>query len=119
MENMIAFCGLNCASCPIHVATLEQDQTLKQSMRAAIAEQCSKYYNMNIQPEDVMDCDGCCADTGRLFSGCLECKIRKCALQKNIESCALCGEYTCNQLEEHFKLDPAARERLEQIRKAN
>jgi hypothetical protein len=119
MEKMIAFCGLNCDGCPIHLATLEQDSAIKKSMRESIAEQCSKYYGMHILPEDVMDCDGCCSDTGRLFSGCLECEIRKCVLLKKIESCARCGEYACTRLEEHFKLDPGARDRLEQIRNAN
>jgi hypothetical protein len=117
METMVAFCGLACNNCPIHLATIEEDTFRQRTMRESIAEQCSKYYGMNILPDDVMDCDGCCADTGKLFSGCFECEIRKCAIVKNLKSCAFCDEYGCARLEEHFKLDPGARERLEQIRK--
>jgi hypothetical protein len=43
MNEMIAFCGLDCGSCPIHLATLEQDKSQQYAMRS-IAEQLSKYY---------------------------------------------------------------------------
>lgn len=119
METMIAYCGLTCDSCPIHLATLEQDKSRQQTMRGSIAEQCSKHYGMNLQPEDITDCDGCRANTGRLFSGCLNCEIRKCASQKNIENCAYCSDYACERLKEHFSHDPSAQIRLEEVRNAN
>ncbi len=34
---MIAYCGLLCDSCPIHLATIEKDKLLQQKMRAYIA----------------------------------------------------------------------------------
>ncbi len=115
----IAYCGLICDSCPIHLATLEQEFSRKLALRAAIAQQCSSTYGLNLKVEDVTDCDGCTADCGRLFSGCINCEVRKCAILKNIESCAYCSDYICRMLEEHFSLDPSARIRLEQIRKTN
>jgi hypothetical protein len=119
METMIAYCGLICDSCPIHLATLEQDKSHHQKMRESIAELCSKNYGMNLQIEDITDCDGCRTDTGRLFSGCLNCEVRKCASQKNIESCAYCSDYACEKLKEHFSRDLSAQTRLEEIRQAN
>ena len=113
---MIAYCGLRCDNCPIHLATLEQDKSRQQTMRESIAEQCSKLYGMHLQPGDVTDCDGCRADTGRLFSGCLNCEIRKCASRKSIESCAYCSDYACEKLKQFFTLDPDAQIRLEKIR---
>lgn len=44
MEIMLAYCGLTCDSCPIHLATLEQDKSRQQTMRESIAEQCSCGY---------------------------------------------------------------------------
>ena len=117
MEAMIAYCGLNCGSCPIHLATLEQDKAKQQKMRESIARQCTEVYHMNLMPEDITDCDGCRADTGRIFSGCLNCEIRKCAILKNIESCAYCNDYACERLKKHFSLDPDAETRLEEIRR--
>jgi len=40
--------------------------------------QCSKLYGVNLQLKDITDFDECKANTGRLFSGCLYCEIRKC-----------------------------------------
>lgn len=119
METMIAYCGLACDSCPIHLATLEEDISRQLIMRESIAEQCSKNYGMNLQPVDITDCDGCAANTGRLFSGCLNCEIRKCASQKNVESCAYCSDYACERLEKQFSYDSSAQTRLEEIRRAN
>jgi hypothetical protein len=116
---MIAFCGLKCDSCPLFLATIEQNKSQQKKMRELIAEQCSKYYGMDVKPEDVSDCDGCTADTGRLFSGCMICEIRKCAISKNINSCAFCVDYACESLKKHFILDPQAQNRLEEIRQVN
>ncbi len=112
---MIAYCGLLCDSCPIHLATIEKDKLLQQKMRAYIAEQCFKEYGMDLQPGDITDCDGCRANTGRLFSGCLSCEIRKCAIEKNVESCAYCADYICKKLRKQFLLDPDAQRRLEDL----
>lgn len=119
MESMIAYCGLECDSCPIHLATLELDKSLQQSMRELIAEQCSKLYGMNLKPEEITDCDGCLANSGRLFSGCLNCEIRRCAGQKNIGSCAYCSDYACEKLRQHFLLEPGAQARLQKIGQSN
>jgi hypothetical protein len=115
---MIAFCGLICDTCPIHLATLENDPTRQQTMRESIAELCAKQYGMNLQPENITDCDGCLANAGRLFSGCKICEIRKCASHKNIKNCALCSDYACPTLQEHFLHDPSALTRLEEIWKS-
>lgn len=114
---MIAYCGLNCNTCPIHLATIEPDQKQQQTMRESIAELCTKQYRMNLQLEDITDCDGCRADTGRLFSGCWGCEIRKCASLKHMESCAFCNDYACDILQEHFIHDPETQIRLENIRR--
>lgn len=117
MNNTIAYCGLNCETCPIHVATLEQNQPRQKTMRTSIAEVCKEQYGMNLSPEEITDCDGCRADTGRLFPGCLSCEIRKCASHRNLETCAQCTAYACDKLNALFHRDPDAQIRLEEIRK--
>ena len=113
---MIAYCGLECESCPIHSATLEKDRSSQLTMRVSIAQQCSERYGMTMKPDDITDCDGCIVDSGRLFSGCLKCEIRKCAGLKNIENCAYCNDYACEKLMDHFLLDPGPQARLDEIR---
>ncbi len=112
---MIAYCGLACNTCLIHLATLELDHLKQQSMRASIAQTCVEQYGMNLQAQDISDCDGC--RTGqRLFAGCASCKIRMCAMEQNIESCAFCHDYACERLRKHFEADPTARPRLDALR---
>jgi len=113
---MLAYCGLTCDSCPIHLATIEPDESHQQSIRVSIAEQCTTYYGLNFKPEDINDCDGCCSATGRLFLGCSKCEIRKCAILRDIENCGYCKDYACDRLKEHFVLDPSAHSSLEEIR---
>lgn len=116
---MIAYCGLVCDQCPIHLATIEQDEPLQKTMRESIAEECAINYGLNLQAEDINDCDGCTSASGRVFSGCSDCEIRKCAIAKNIENCAFCEEYICAKLKELYSLDPGAQHRLEDIRNRN
>jgi hypothetical protein len=113
---MLAYCGLVCNTCPIHLATLEPDKSRQHTMRESIAKQCSKQYGMHLQPADITDCDGCRVETGRLFSGCRNCEIRKCASQKDIENCAYCADYACDLLLNFFSHDPDAKIRLDELR---
>jgi hypothetical protein len=118
MKNtMIAYCGLACESCPIHLATLEKNISHQDKMRALIAEELSKIYGTTPKPEIITDCDGCNVVNGRLFTGCADCEIRKCAILRKMINCAYCGEYPCDKLKKHYVVDPGAQDRLEEIRK--
>ncbi|MFH0761953.1 MAG: DUF3795 domain-containing protein [Bacteroidota bacterium] len=116
MEAKLAYCGLICDTCPIHLATLEPDEARKLSLREEIAKELFRIYGTKMDPKDINDCDGCRADSGRLFSGEELCEIRKCAREKNLENCAYCSEYACDTLNRHLALDPDSRVRLEEIR---
>ena len=118
MDSTIAFCGLTCDSCPIHSATLEKDTVKQTQMRKNIAVQLAKIYGTTPKAEIITDCDGCKINDGRLFTGCIDCEIRKCAKTRNLENCAWCSDFTCEKLDRHFKFDPASRGRLELIRRS-
>ena len=113
---MIAYCGLDCQTCPIHLATLQTDKAEQARLRAGIARLCKEHYGMELSPEDISDCDGCRTDAGRLFSQCKACPIRICAGGKQLVNCAYCAEYPCDKLEAFFRTDPAAKARLDAIR---
>ncbi|MGD0582975.1 MAG: DUF3795 domain-containing protein [Bacteroidales bacterium] len=119
METMIAYCGLACNSCPIHLATLEKNVARQAEMRVSIAGELSRIYGTKPKPEIITDCDGCKAASGRLFTGCSGCEIRKCAIMKSMINCAYCSEYPCDRLKRHFVYDPESRKRLEDIRNKN
>ena len=117
METRLAYCGLDCESCPIHLATLETNTFEQAKMRIRIAEQLSKIYGTTPKPEIISDCDGCKNENGRLFSPCADCKIRQCAMDKSLINCAYCPEFECEILGKHYQFDPDSRIRLEEIRK--
>ena len=117
MSAIIAYCGLMCQTCPIYLATREDDITEHKRMRVEIARQIKKHYGEEYKPEDISDCDGCKTKSGRLFSGSKNCYMRKCAKQKGFENCAHCNKYACERIEKFFATDPDARARLDAIRR--
>jgi len=113
---MIAYCGIDCQACPIHLATLESDDTKRNAIRASVAQFLTEKYSANLAAGDIPDCDGCRSETGRLFSGCAQCQIRSCALTRSIQSCAFCHEYACEKLQTHFKSYPNTESRLRSLK---
>jgi hypothetical protein len=114
--NFISYCGLTCNGCPIYWATREHDKRKQKRMRAKIAEMCNKQYGLNYSYRDINDCDGCRAESGVLFSGCLDCRIRNCAVFREVETCAHCPDYLCDKLKEHYKSDPTGKIWMDIIR---
>jgi len=112
MEEPLAYCGLICRTCKIHLATREPDEEKRYEMKADIAKEITRHYGNEWNPDDVGECDGCKAEGGGLF--CTGCRIRKCAVEKGISNCAFCNDYPCEALE--VTTDPGARERLDKIR---
>ncbi|MBO4327026.1 MAG: DUF3795 domain-containing protein [Clostridia bacterium] len=84
---MIAYCGLNCEACEARIATVNDDNNLRQK----VAKLWSELNNVEITPE-MINCDGCRVD-GRKTVYCESlCPIRQCALTKNYETCGDCAE---------------------------
>jgi hypothetical protein len=109
-EEMIAYCGLTCSACPAFLATRAGDEAKARET----AELWTKLYHTNVKVEDVW-CDGCLVE-GRKCAHCGECKIRACAREKGVASCALCADYVCKELEGLLSMVPEARAALERIR---
>ncbi|MCL5021285.1 MAG: DUF3795 domain-containing protein [Bacteroidetes bacterium] len=98
-----AYCGLNCATCPIYVATRESDPATQMAQRKQIAGMINAHYGIDLSAGQINDCDGCRSDSGRLFSLCGDCEIRRCAAEKRVESCAFCPGYVCEKLHEFIQ----------------
>jgi hypothetical protein len=111
MEKMMAFCGINCHECPAFFATIANDD----GKRAEVAQFWSTQFNADIKPEDI-NCNGCQSDSGRLFDYCQTCEIKKCGMGKNVENCAHCSDYSCEKLNNFFKMMPVAKKHLDEIR---
>lgn len=116
MNEIMAYCGLFCHTCPIYLATREKDIEKKTQMKVEIAQQSNKLYGTKYKPEDIGDCDGCKAERGRLFESCQRCNIRKCAISNAVENCAYCNAYPCEKLEKIFAEEQNVRKRLDDIK---
>jgi len=117
MNEILAYCGLVCNTCPIYEATREINKEEQLRKRSEIARLCREQYGMNYEAADITDCDGCSIEAGRIFSGCIQCTIRACATKKALKNCAYCSNYICQDLETFFSKDPEAKIRLDKIRR--
>ena len=81
MNKMIAFCGSDCHNCEAFLATRDDDD----KKRAEIAQIWSKQYHTDIKPEDI-NCEGCKSVDGRRFNYCNVCEIRKCGMERDVET---------------------------------
>jgi len=114
MAENVSYCGLTCQTCPIYIATRMENKEEQARKRAEIAQMCVQYYGKNYEAKDINNCDGCRSTT--LFFGCHDCAVRKCVIEKKVETCAHCKDYICPDLEAFFAKDPGARKRLSEIR---
>jgi hypothetical protein len=110
MKGNLAYCGLVCEGCPILWATREKDPDKQRKMRIEIVKMLKDEFGQEEKLEDITDCDGC-KGRNRLFSGCKNCEVRNCAIDKGVETCGHCGDYPCSKLkkilgvDEKFRLD--------------
>jgi hypothetical protein len=116
MKGNIAYCGLACDACPIHWVSLKDVHDDKIRFKKAVSEAFKNFYGQELPWGDINDCHGCRAQTGKIFSWCTQCPVRKCAREREFTTCAECADYPCPELQNVFKLDPAARSRLEVLR---
>ena len=87
MRKMIAYCGLDCEKCDAYIATVHDDQTLREKTAKAWAE----LNHTPILPEHI-NCQGCRTEGVKTVFCESLCEIRQCALKKSIETCGDCEE---------------------------
>jgi len=111
MAKQIAYCGFDCATCEVRVATVNNDDVLREK----IAEEWKKRYNSFDISTEMINCAGCKGE-GVLNKRCEYCEIRKCALQDNLETCAECENFEdCKFLKKVHQNVPEALENLRSL----
>lgn len=103
MKKVIACCGINCAACDARIATLTNDDELRQQTAATWKVQ----YGADITQE-MINCTGC-REEGVKFAHCGKCEIRKCADEKGFYTCASCDRLdTCETVKSLHQYVPDA-----------
>ena len=108
MNKMIAYCGLDCEKCDAYLATIRDDQALREKTAKAWAE----LNQAPILPEHI-NCLGCRADGVKTVFCDSLCQIRQCALNKGVETCGGCPEMErCDTVGQIHAGAPEARDNL-------
>ena len=113
----LAFCGIGCNDCPIHWILDEETEEGRERLRRVVADTYNSLFGSKMRPEELEGCSGCRCEDGPRFYWCDSCPIRTCAMEMAVESCAECRRYPCDDLGKVTSMDPAARSRLEVIRR--
>ena len=111
MNEIIAYCGLDCAKCAAFLATQKNDRAELERVAQKWSDGTTK-----LTVEDVT-CDGC---FGKRISkyALTNCAIRACGVEKKVKNCAYCGEYKCEKIAKFLQNTPTAAEKLDTIRRS-
>ncbi len=109
MEKRIAYCGLDCEQCDAYLATIHNDDALRERTAKLWAE-------MNHAPitPEMIHCMGCRVDGVKTPYCESLCQIRKCAMKKGVATCGGCTKLAdCNLVGAVLEYSADARRNLE------
>ena len=108
MKDLIACCGLDCETCDARIATMTDDDVLREKT----AKLWSEMNGVTITP-DMINCAGCRVDGVKTPFCDTMCPIRRCALGHGLSTCGDCPDMeTCETVGMVHKSNAAAKERL-------
>lgn len=112
MKERIAVCGLDCEKCDARIATITDDDALREKT----ARLWSKLNGVPITAVEI-NCMGCRAEGIKTVYCSQLCPIRKCAMEKGIATCGSCPEVdTCATVGALLQNAPEARENLNTLK---
>lgn len=110
MRELIAICGLDCETCDAHIATLNNDDALREKT----AKLWSELNGIPITAE-MINCEGCRMHGVKTPYCDTLCPIRQCALKKELDTCGDCPQMDCCEtVGAIHKSNKAASERLKE-----
>jgi hypothetical protein len=108
MKQLIACCGIDCESCDAHIATVNNDNELREKT----AEKWRVMYNASEITAESLHCMGCRID-GVKIGHYSDCGINKCVQEKGFNTCGDCKELaTCQIVSPVLDYVPGARKNL-------
>ena len=108
MKQLIACCGIDCENCDARIATVTNDNALKEET----AKNWREMYNAPDITAETINCTGCRIE-GAKIGHWNDCEIRKCVQNKGFNTCGDCAELdTCQIVSFVIKNVPGAKENL-------
>ena len=87
MDEMIGYCGYRCHLCGA--------RSENPAVRQKLVDGWKKIFGHEQYTAENVRCEGCKSD-GKIADS--ECKVRPCAREKGVETCAECDEFPCDKL---------------------
>lgn len=108
MNRYIAYCGLDCEACEARMATVNDDNVLRQK----VAKLWSELNGVEITQE-MINCEGCRMDGVKTPYCDSLCPVRQCAMRRGVETCGSCPEMeSCDKVGAIIGNNDKARENL-------
>ena len=112
MKELIAYCGLDCEKCNARIATINNDDTLRDKTARLWAE-------INHAPitKEMINCTGCRTEGVKTPYCDSMCEIRKCAMNRGFNTCGDCAEFgNCETVEPVLKSSADASKNLKSMK---
>ena len=110
MKELLAICGLDCETCQARIATITNDNALREK----VAKSWSEMNGVEITP-DMINCTGCRVDGVKTPYCESLCPVRQCALKKQHSTCGSCAALdTCEKIAPILGYSPDARKALKE-----
>lgn len=103
-----AYCGFNCAECPVFIATVSGDASAMDSLRKKFSTP------EHVLSDEELSCHGCKSKIPSGHAFCSSCEFRTCAMPRGIDSCGQCTEYPCSSIEKRFPSGCVSRKILDE-----
>lgn len=111
MKDLIAYCGLDCEKCDARIATINNDNALREKT----AKVWSELNQVEITAEHI-NCMGCRTKGVKTVYCDSMCEIRKCVENSKLETCANCTELeNCNKVSSIHLSNPEALKNLKNM----
>lgn len=108
MKEHIAYCGLNCETCDARIATIHNDDALREKT----ARLWSQLNGVPITAAEI-NCMGCREEGVKTLYCSTICPIRQCAMEKCASTCGSCPEMdSCPKVGAILANNPEARDNL-------
>ena len=112
MNQWIACCGLDCETCDARIATIQNDNALREETAAL----WTKLNGVTITP-DMINCAGCRIEGPKTPFCDKLCPVHNCVREKGMNTCADCPQMNdCPTLGRIAVNNPSVLERLTQLR---
>lgn len=96
MSTAVGKCGCLCGIC-----SLNKENLLTMEDKIRTSEGMSKYLNWTPKPDKLKQCWGCQSDQGFKYQP--KCNMRICAIYNEIENCAYCSAFPCQDIQSYSR----------------